>query len=260
MLPQRRAQVWRHRPEFRRPRHFHDEPELNLVVRGTAVIAVGARQQTLVAGDALVFQPGQDHVLLHASEDLDLFVIGLRPELADQSVGFRAIAATQGARFDERELSHVAAELCAVDASSDPTATQHRAVELFSRALERRIQHHVVNRSALEQVRRDATLSGPSLARRARVSQGALSSRFHGELGVPLVEYRARSKLMRFVALVDAGASFTQAAFEAGFGSYAQCHRVFQRGLGCSPRRYFAGERRRIDETFFVDAISNSKK
>jgi AraC-like DNA-binding protein len=30
------------------------------------------------------------------------------------------------------------------------------------------------------------------------------------------------------------------ACLRAGFGSYAQCHRVFRHSLGCSPRSYFA--------------------
>jgi hypothetical protein len=36
MQPGHRAQAWRHQPAFLRPRHFHEEPELNLVTRGTA--------------------------------------------------------------------------------------------------------------------------------------------------------------------------------------------------------------------------------
>jgi methylphosphotriester-DNA--protein-cysteine methyltransferase len=78
-----------------------------------------------------------------------------------------------------------------------------------------------------------------------------VSRTFHAELGVPLVEYRARIKLMRFVALVDSGRSLTRAAFDAEFGSYAQCHRVFFRALRCSPRDYFAGAREQVDAATF---------
>jgi methylphosphotriester-DNA--protein-cysteine methyltransferase len=70
----------------------------------------------------------------------------------------------------------------------------------------------------------------------------------HAELGVPLVEYRARMKLMRFVELVDSGRSLTRAALDAGFGSYAQCHRVFRRALDCSPQQYFTGARAEVDQ------------
>ena len=72
------------------------------------------------------------------------------------------------------------------------------------------------------------------------------------ELGVPLVELRARHKLGEFVRLVDAGHSFTRAALDAGFGSYAQCHRVFRRLTGCQPRAYFAGDRAQLDRATFA--------
>jgi AraC-like DNA-binding protein len=53
---------------------------------------------------------------------------------------------------------------------------------------------------------------------------------------------------MRFVHLVDHGATMSAAALDADFGSYAQCHRAFQRALGCSPRDYFRGARSKLDE------------
>ena len=71
MLAGRAAQAWRHQPAFHRPRHFHAEPELNLVVRGHARIGVGERTFLLTAGMLLAFQPGQDHELIEASPDLD---------------------------------------------------------------------------------------------------------------------------------------------------------------------------------------------
>ena len=67
------------------------------------------------------------------------------------------------------------------------------------------------------------------------------------ELGVPLVELRSRLRLGEFVRLVDSGRSFTQAALDAEFGSYAQCHRVFRRATGVTPRAYFAGARVQVD-------------
>ena len=82
VTPQVRAQVWRHAPQFRRPRHFHDEPEINLVVAGSGRFGVGDTTFTAQAGDLLWFTPGQDHVLLEASDDFDLFVVALTPELS----------------------------------------------------------------------------------------------------------------------------------------------------------------------------------
>ena len=82
-----RAQIWRHAPRYRRPRHFHPEPELNLVVAGSATFAAGESELAVSAGDLLWWAPGQDHGLLACSSDLDLFVIGASPELSDRLLG-----------------------------------------------------------------------------------------------------------------------------------------------------------------------------
>ena len=90
MLPGRAAQVWRHQPEYRRPRHFHEETEVNAVVRGSALVGIGDRTLELGPGELVMFEPGQDHVLLEASDDLELFVFALRPELAASASSARS--------------------------------------------------------------------------------------------------------------------------------------------------------------------------
>ena len=87
-LPTRaRGHVWRHKPATRRPRHFHAEPELNLVTAGTARFGMGDLAIDVGPGDLLWWPPGQDHVLLDASVDFDLFVVGVTPELSDRVLG-----------------------------------------------------------------------------------------------------------------------------------------------------------------------------
>src|SRR4051812_9208389 len=61
----------------RRPRHFHSEPEINLVVRGAATFGVGDRVVRVGRGELVTFPSGQDHVLLDPSPDLYLFAVGL---------------------------------------------------------------------------------------------------------------------------------------------------------------------------------------
>jgi transcriptional regulator GlxA family with amidase domain len=63
------------------------------------------------------------------------------------------------------------------------------------------------------------------------------------------VEYRNRLRLDRFESLLGQGpANLLDAALEAGFGSYAQFHRVFRARLHASPRDYLrpAGGARRL--------------
>src|SRR5688572_5381992 len=96
MLPGRRGQVWRYAPEYRRPRHFHAEPELNLVVSGTARFATGNVSIPVAAGDLLCWPPGCDHEMLEPSLDFDLFVFALTPELCDRLLTQRSAPALSG--------------------------------------------------------------------------------------------------------------------------------------------------------------------
>jgi len=247
MPPGRRAQIWRHQPAFRRPRHFHDEPELNLVVAGRCVVGVGDRIHVLTAGSGLFFQPGQDHVLVEASDDLDLFVTALSPALAERALGSGALAARQSTPFAVARVEALQNELAGLSAVADRGPVESRLPDLFAHAIRGASSTHVVSRRALEVARDEPTLSGAALARRLSTAPSLVSRRFRAEVGLTLVEYRARTKLMRFVELVDAGASLTRAALDAGFGSYAQCHRVFQRSVHCSPSDYFAGARAQVN-------------
>lgn len=248
MLAGRRAQAWRHQPAFRRPRHFHAEPEINLVVRGSAVVGVGDRAVAASRGQMLCFQPGQDHVLLEASDDLELFVFALRPELAERALGARTPCSTQTFELTGPELASMAAELSGLGEVRDAAATEERLANLFSLAIDRAPRIHVRSRRALECLRSEHDLSEGALAQRLRTAPSGLSRRFHNDLGMTLVEYRARLRLMRFVELVDHGEPLSRAALEAEFGSYAQCHRVFRRALGCAPSDYFDGMRAHVDE------------
>jgi transcriptional regulator GlxA family with amidase domain len=63
-------------------------------------------------------------------------------------------------------------------------------------------------------------------------------------MGVSLVGYKNRLRLERFFTLVHpGGGNLLQAALDAGFGSYAQFHRVFRDLLGTTPREYLTGDK-----------------
>src|SRR4051794_23721947 len=84
MVQRTRAQVWAYAALYRRPRHFHAEPELNLVVAGNATFGIGNSTVQVGAGELLSFLPGQDHALLSASADLELFAIGVGAALSSE--------------------------------------------------------------------------------------------------------------------------------------------------------------------------------
>jgi AraC-like DNA-binding protein len=90
------------------------------------------------------------------------------------------------------------------------------------------------------------SLSGADLAERLQVGAGRFARVFKSEMGVSLVRYRNQLRLERFMKIMDAGRStMLEAALAAGFGSYAQFHRVFQAQRGTTPRAYLAPGRSR---------------
>lgn len=83
----------------------------------------------------------------------------------------------------------------------------------------------------------DASVSNRTLAARLGVSTSYLSSVFRHHTELSLTRYRNRLRIERFLTQVDStGGNLFQAAFHAGFGSYAQFHRVFRELLGATPR------------------------
>src|SRR6187402_106105 len=80
------AFVWKYSEPIggRRPRHFHAEPELNLVVRGSATFGIVQRVITVLPGELIAFPSAQDHVLLDSSPDLYLYAVGLDSNYAAQ--------------------------------------------------------------------------------------------------------------------------------------------------------------------------------
>jgi AraC-like DNA-binding protein len=92
-------------------------------------------------------------------------------------------------------------------------------------------------RRALAAIEQDAGVRGQDLAREFGISPGHLARIFKTELGVSLVEYRNRLRLRSFFGHVEQGeANLIRAAHAAGFGSYAQFHRVYRQFLGGTPR------------------------
>ena len=98
--------------------------------------------------------------------------------------------------------------------------------------------------SVVHALHQDPSLSGRELAKRFAVSASKLTHAFKEEMGVSLVEYKNRLRLERFLTLVSpGGGNLMQAALDAGFGSYAQFHRVFRELLGATPREYITGRK-----------------
>ena len=241
-----RGHVWHHVPATRRPRHFHAEPELNLIAGGRAVFGYGEATISVSAGDLLWWPPGQDHVLLDATPDLDLYVIGVTAAFSEHVLVGRTSRAAGGAarlQLDRGTLTSLRAACAAPMTIIDAAAVERHVGDLWREAhtLRARIpDHHPLTARALGSLLGRPDLKRGELARLIHGNASEVSRYFHRDIGLTLVAYRTRLRLIRFIQLVEGGnRSFLAAAIDAGFGSYSQCHRAFQQAFDCTPRVFF---------------------
>jgi AraC-like DNA-binding protein len=84
----------------------------------------------------------------------------------------------------------------------------------------------------------DEKLDLRQLAHRCGASKAHLSRMFSSQIGVPLSRYRNSVRLRQFLERYRQPGKRTilEAAYAAGFGSYAQFHRVFTSAYACGPR------------------------
>jgi AraC-like DNA-binding protein/mannose-6-phosphate isomerase-like protein (cupin superfamily) len=257
-----RAFVWKYSPINwgRRPRHFHMEPELNLVASGRAKFGIGESVVEVGQGDLLRFSPAQDHVLLEASPDLYLFAIGMDPALSSDVLRGEADQVMLPLRLrlaseDFRDLVNRASAIV------DRDGVEQACAELWEHAhwLAGRREAvpgggamHVLTRRALCAVKQTPELGLEALSERMKTAGSEISRYFHRDVGMTFVRFRTRLRLLRLIQLMDAGQmSLGTAACTAGFGSYSQCHRIFRAELGCSPRRFFhAGLRQQMQQAY----------
>jgi AraC-like DNA-binding protein len=252
------GRVVRHTVGDIRPRaHRHAELELNLVVRGTASYLLGDRRYALTPGTLTWLFPGQDHVLVEESADHELWWAVFRPTLVAR------IATTPQARpllekdpagqfwrrLDSGRVRRLGALFHEVrDAETvDDVLVNTGLAYLLSFAwrafldsddVVEGVDLHPAVETVARMLRADpdaGDLAG--LARAASLSPSHLSRIFKQQTGVSISRFRNQQRLQRFLRLYGRGQRTTAlaAALEAGFGSYAQFHRVFREQTGRSP-------------------------
>ncbi len=91
---------------------------------------------------------------------------------------------------------------------------------------------------ALEHIRTsDPPRRLPELARCCGITAPTLSRLFRNEMGISLNRYRNSVMLTRFMEHMSRGRpTMLESVYAAGFGSYAQFHRVFREAYGKGPR------------------------
>ena len=252
------GRVARHRVGEVRPRaHRHAELEVNLVVRGSASYLLGDRRCALTPGTLTWLFPAQDHVLVDESSDHELWWAVFRPALV-------ARIATPGdarpllehdpvgqfsRRLDSDRVRRLGALFREVqDAETvDDVLVNTGLAYLLSFAWRafldsdddvEGVDLHPAVETVARTLRADPDAGDlTTLARAARLSPSHLSRIFKEQTGVSISRFRNQQRLERFLRLYGRGRRTTAlaAALEAGFGSYAQFHRVFREETGRSP-------------------------
>jgi AraC-like DNA-binding protein len=140
--------------------------------------------------------------------------------------------AISGAQFDESKQARAALLCSLLGRALEPC----RAYLLDPESGEGKPRHPLV-RNAAHLLVSDPSLSFEELAKRLQVSKGHLTRTFKRHADTSIVDYRNELRLAQFLSQVN-NKALLDAALGAGFGSYAQFHRVFRARFGKAPREY----------------------
>lgn len=252
------GRCWPHAPHGRLHFwHHHDEPEFNLVVRGTARYLLGDRRYDLGPGCLVWLFPHQEHLLAELSDDFFCWIAVIKPTPLRRAASGPAYAGLRAGdppgHFCRRlaAADHVLLDALCRDVAGQQQARRFSlgnlhlflaAWEAFTRAPDlpdpQRL-HPAVERAAA-QIAADPEADLVAVAAKAGLSQSRLSRLFHAQVGQTLVAWRVRMRLERFLDLRRRHPQRTllSLALSAGFGSYAQFHRAFRTAMGVGPGRW----------------------
>ena len=258
ILPGYNGRCWRHEPHGRLYHwHHHDEPELNLVVRGTARYLLGDRRYDLGPGSLVWLFPRQEHLMTELSKDFVCWISVIRPtplRRAASGSNYAHLRAGDPPGHFCRRLT--ATDCTLLTALCRDTADQQEAsrfnlgnLHLFLVAWEAFTRtpdlpdpqrlHPAVER-AVALIAADPETELTAVASRVGLSASRLSRLFHRQVGQTLVAWRVRVRLEHFLELRRKHPQRTlmSLALTAGFGSYAQFHRAFRTAMGVGPGQW----------------------
>jgi AraC-like DNA-binding protein len=250
--------VVRHTAGTLRPRlHRHAELEVNLVVGGTAAYLINDRRCDLTAGTLTWLFPDQEHVLVDESADHALWwavfrrsavarittAPHARPLLESNPLG------RYSRRLDHQRVQRLAALFGELQEARTVDDTLFNAGLFYLLAsawrafldgsdVDGALEVHPAVDTVARLLQADPNAGSlTNLARTVGLSASHLSRLFTTQMGLSISRFRNQQRLDHFVRLYrhDRGTTALAAAHEAGFGSYAQFHRVFRQETGRNP-------------------------
>ncbi len=233
------------------PSHHHAGIEINLLMSGSVRYRLAEQVNPLeaVAGQCLVLPAGVVHQLVSASSDVTMWVVELgtgvnlpaarhprvfspHPDWRFQVVSTaRKLWLRPGPRASrdlESQLLHALGKL--EDAGSLEPPILHAGVLRAMRVCE-----------GLG----PGELSVEAIASESKLSASRLAHLFAEQIGISPLQYRNFARVQRFIQSYNGhNRDLLGGAIRAGFGSYAQFHRVFRQVCAASPAAHFEWMRR----------------
>jgi AraC-like DNA-binding protein len=238
--------------------HNHTALECNLIIRGTARYIIDGDICHIKAGDCIWLHPAQAHQLLDPSSDLDAWVIvadaHLIADLATRIPEGQLLTRPRRSLTEViRRLSSSSLQRChgllrdvATVAIDDPGSADAALEWVIARLwhASRSADHpgHLNLHPAVVEAQRllaDVTIPLDHLAQAVGLSRPHLSRLFAQQTGQTLTAYRNHIRLGNALRLLqDSTLGTLDIAYEAGFGSYPQFHRIFLATMGAAPGQW----------------------
>jgi AraC-like DNA-binding protein len=225
---------------------------LFVVTAGRLVLAVDGRAVTLGEATLCWIFPGQRHEVLTRSTDLDgCSVVAEDPGLPVEQVPHQPLIS----RLSAADMRWIYDRLQEIEHEPVDSVAHVGLAYVLLRAWRAgavghdprpRASNVVLQAARLLDEPPDGTVwSATRLARSVGISPGHLARRFRSELGCTPTDYRLQGQLNRYLDISDDdhSLSITDAAYSAGFGSYAQFHRIFVRLMKTTPSEHRARRR-----------------
>ncbi|PCJ60037.1 MAG: hypothetical protein COA79_09535 [Planctomycetota bacterium] len=244
--------------------HVHRELEVNIILSGQADYIVKGQKISLEKKSLIWLFPNQKHLLINITDDFSMIIGVFKSDFLKKLIDKDAkknlleldyqdnvpgiitskqlnsiifnyeelTEANYGPDYFNTYLSHVCLKLWYLFLDTKNRSVFNELPEVIERCLY--LLEDEFNSMTLESIGQDLGYSASQVSRL-----------FKKHIGTSIVEYRQKKRLDYFVSQVQSirnknkKINMTNLAFESGFGSYAQFHRIFKSAFGCGPNEYF---------------------
>jgi len=238
--------------------HRHEELEINLILKGHGEYILQEGRYKLVPGTMVWLFPGQEHILSHVSDDFTMLIAVFKHSLLSDYIPYsQKLIFRDSAKGEELELCRIMDQHhfqkvqylfdeCLEDLHDSDLFNMGLTYLLFkcrdaytkSHVKAENTRFHSSVEKALSLIRDyRGNIEIDELSRRSGLSRSQLSRQFKKQTGTSLCQMKNYYRLQYYLNLRQQNPEQTllYSSMEAGFGSYAQFHRIYRNRFGHSP-------------------------